>query len=126
MISITAVTAGSLALIYSGIGSTISLLRLSGRGRATDKPYDTFQRLVRSHGNFAEHVPLLLILLFFAEMLGAPRALLAGAAVAIVVARLFHAGGFILRLRHPLQAVGAGMTYTLEAGLGVLLLAYAL
>ncbi len=50
------------------------------------------------------------------------------AAVGIVIARFAHAAGMLLRRGRPhlLQFAGAGLTYALEAGLGMLVLARAL
>jgi uncharacterized membrane protein YecN with MAPEG domain len=48
---------------------------------------------VRRHGNFAEYVPLSLILIMLLELNGVPRPWLLGLAGALVLARLMQAAG---------------------------------
>jgi uncharacterized membrane protein YecN with MAPEG domain len=123
MHSYTALAAGPVALLIAGLGGTISLIRLARKASGPG-----FERLHRAHGNAVEHAPLLLILLFIAEALGARPITLLAAAVGIVLARFLHAAGMLLRRGgpQPLQRVGAGLTYLLEAGLGVIVLVRAL
>jgi uncharacterized protein len=122
MSSYTALAAGPVAVLIALLGSTISLIRLAKRASGP-----RFERLQRAHGNAIEHVPLMLLLLFIAEALHAPRVLLLVAAVSIIVGRFAHAAGMLLRQArpHPLQFFGAGVTYLVESGLGVLVLALA-
>ena len=122
MSSYTALAAGSVALLIAFLGITISLLRRSGRASGPG-----FQRLQRAHGNAIEHVPLLLILLYLAETLHAPRDVLLIGAWGIIAARVLHAAGLLLVRSgaHPLQFAGATLTYLLELGLGVTVLLHA-
>jgi hypothetical protein len=69
---------------------------------------------------------LLLVLLFLAETVGAPRPVLLGAALTMIASRLLHVAGYTQRPGHPLQFTGAALTYLLEAGLGALVLVYGL
>ena len=71
----------------------------------------TLERQIRVHGNFAEYVPLALILLGFLEMRGAAAWYLHLLCLALVVGRLAHAYGVaqepdIL----PLRATGVMLT----------------
>jgi uncharacterized membrane protein YecN with MAPEG domain len=66
---------------------------------------------IRAHANFAEHVPLALLLIGFAEAAGAPVLAIHGLAGLLLVARLANAWG----LSHSLgpttgRQAGAGMT----------------
>src|SRR4051812_31462685 len=95
---ITALFAAPLALLFATLGAVLSLRRLrSGIGPAMqgDK---AFLRLQRVHGNFAEHVPLLLLLLYLRESLGAPATLLWAMGGTLWVARACHALGLLLRV----------------------------
>jgi uncharacterized membrane protein YecN with MAPEG domain len=114
--SYTALAAGPVALLIAVLGIAISLNRLARRATGPG-----FHGLQRAHGNACEHTPLLLILLFLAETLHSPHWVLVLAAWGIIAARLLHAVGLILARggTNPLQFVGAGLTYTLEVGLGV-------
>jgi len=119
----TALAAGSVGLLIALLGSCISLLRLSKRAKGR-----RFDDLQRAHGNACEHVPILLILLYLAETLHAPHIALVVGAWGIIVARVLHAAGMLLRpgpLARPFQFGGAGLTYLLEAGLGWVVLVHA-
>jgi uncharacterized protein len=50
-------------------------------------------RAMRVHANFAEYVPLALLLIFFVESMAAPAAMVHGLGAALVIARLLHAYG---------------------------------
>jgi uncharacterized membrane protein YecN with MAPEG domain len=80
-----------------------------------------FIRLQRAHGNAVEHAPILLLALLLLELLGVGSPAVIGFGVAIVVARVAHATGIVLRSRHPLHIVGAALTYTLEVTMALVL-----
>ncbi len=70
-------------------------------------------RRMRVHANFAEYVPLALILMALAESLKAPSILLHLLGLALIAARVIHAYGLsqtphILRLR----VLGISLTFT--------------
>jgi uncharacterized protein len=50
-------------------------------------------RRIRAHGNFAEYVPLSLILIAFAEIQKAPHLIINGLGIVLVLGRLVHAYG---------------------------------
>ena len=82
------------------------------------------RRAIRAHGNFAEHAPLILILMGAAELSGSPKLAIHVLGFALVVARLLSAWG----LSHSLgpsfgRQSGAGLTVlTLIAGAVLILL----
>ena len=83
----------------------------------------SLERAMRVHANFAEYVPLALLLLAFAEMQGRPAWLIHLLCVALVVARVVHAVGVSqgnedLRLR----TVGIATTFLVLAAAAVSLL----
>lgn len=123
MHAITLVVAGPLMLLFSLLGSAVSLRRVGGTA-APDAPGIPFNRLQRAHGNLAEHGPFLVLLLYLCETTGAARNLLWAAAFTILAARLLHATGMVFARRtgNPAQFVGATLTYVAETGLGVLAL----
>lgn len=57
-----------------------------GEGKSSD-----LLSAIRAHGNFIENIPLLLILLFLAELNGMPFYLLHAFGVAILLGRMSHA-----------------------------------
>ncbi len=67
---------------------------------------------VRKHGNFAEHVPLALILIALLELSqGASSMTLHVMGGGLVLARIAHPMGLSMEnMNHPMRAVGAGLT----------------
>jgi hypothetical protein len=94
---ITSLTAAILAVVYVGLAVFIIRLRFRLRVGLGDGDQPELQRAIRMHGNFAEYVPfmLLLLLLCEAQQIAAPWLyLLAGLTV---FGRLSHALGLWLR-----------------------------
>ncbi|MBI1244930.1 MAG: glutathione metabolism protein [Alphaproteobacteria bacterium] len=70
-------------------------------------------RRLRVHGNFAEYVPFVLLLLAFAELRGAPAAGLHVACVILLAARLAHAWGVSQTAENfRFRVAGMGGTFT--------------
>jgi len=77
-------------------------------------------RASRAHANFAEYVPLILILMAVSESTGAPRLVVHAIGLATLVGRALHAYG-IRQEPEPLIFRMLGMVLTLTAlGVGVL------
>jgi uncharacterized membrane protein YecN with MAPEG domain len=85
------------------------------------------ERLMRVHANFAEYVPLALLLLGFVEMQGNPRWLLHALCLALVAGRVVHAIG-VSQEREDirLRIVGVTITFAVLAIAAVSLLGRAL
>jgi len=113
---ITGLTGGALGLLYLILSSWVSLRRIQiGRSLGDGKDHQ-LKRAIRVHGNFAEFVPLLLVLLGLVELTDASRAFVGGLAVTLVLARLAHAVGLGLTHRvSQLRRFGAAFTYLLLA-----------
>lgn len=93
---ITMLFAGLLTLLYFALSVNIIRLRWRDRvGIGTGDSQD-LKVAVRIHGNFAEYVPLALILLTLMEIHGASSALLYGLGGVFFVARICHALGLTL------------------------------
>lgn len=90
---ITAVYAGLLALWFLFLSYRVILLRRSaliGIGSGDNRD---LARRIRVHGNFAEYVPIALLLMLLAELSTALVWPLHAAGVALVAGRLCHAYG---------------------------------
>ncbi len=61
----------------------------------------------RTHANFAEHVPLSLLLLGFIETSGGKHIVVIALAGVLIVARLAHAFGLARKSPNPFRAAGA-------------------
>ncbi len=126
---ITLLTAGVLGLVFLGISIHVVRQRMLTKvmiGDGDSKPgTEGLRAAVRMHANFAEYVPLILILLGGVEHAGAPRGLVLALAVALVAARLAHAFGLPRPAPNLLRAGGAMLTWIvlLTASLTALALA---
>lgn len=91
--TITALTAAAFGLIYVILALRVGLLRASSGISLGHGDDPVLHRRVRTHANFAEYVPLVLILLALVEGLGAPAYLVVGVASVFLIARVMHAIG---------------------------------
>lgn len=91
---VTAFYAGLLGLILLGLSAAVIKQRWRARVGVGDGGDDRLERWIRIHGNFAEYVPMALVLLALIELQGAASWLLHALGAALVVGRLAHAQGF--------------------------------
>ena len=89
----TLLTAGLLGLIFLALSVRVVSVRGSTKVMLGDGGDQTLLSRIRSHANFAEYAPLLLILLALVEYINGTNMLVQAAGGTIVVARLFHAIG---------------------------------
>jgi uncharacterized membrane protein YecN with MAPEG domain len=108
---------GSISAILVGVlGANLSLVRLK-KGLYIGKEVDKHvHRMVRAHGNAAEWVPLLIVLLLLLELSGLKSPVLHALGGAIVAARLVHAAGVYAKVPR-LSMLGATLTYCLVIGM---------
>ncbi|GLR66247.1 hypothetical protein GCM10010909_09270 [Acidocella aquatica] len=127
---ITLLTAGVLGLIFLGISIHVVRQRMATKvviGDGDARPgTEGLRAAIRMHANFAEYVPLILILLGGIEYAGAPHALVVGLAVALVAARLSHAFGLPRPAPNLLRAGGAMLTWIVLLTASITALALAL
>ncbi len=116
---ITATTAAILGLIYIVLSGRVIQARGKskaslgdGGGIITSGQEHTAPLLVaaRSHANFAEYVPICLILLALVEAEGTRRWLVLLIAALLVIARVLHPIGMGRRIPNPFRAGGAALT----------------
>lgn len=112
MVLITALYAGVLALILGALGFQVGSTRSrTGISILHGDDMDLAEK-IRRHANFTENVPLALLLMAVIELNGAGAALLHGLGIALLIARIAHPLGLHHdNIRHPLRAVGAGVTF---------------
>ena len=76
------------------------------------------QSAIRAHGNFAEYMPITIILLFLFEYNGAPVWMIHLIGTTFLIGRLIHAQGLLKdNLRKRVQ--GMGVTLTVLIGLSI-------
>lgn len=119
--------AAVLGLIYAALAlRTLSLRRRHGVGVGTankDGEVRSLTRAIRAHGNFAEYVPICLLLIAFYEITIGPSPTLHGFCLLLIAGRLIHAFGIS---REPekllLRVIGMVMTLTVLIGISIRLL----
>ena len=116
--------AALLALLF--VALSVRTLRLRRRLRIAigDAGSTEMLRAMRVHSNFAEYVPLSLLLIYFAEVSGAPTFLVHALGLCLLAGRLSHAFGVSqLREDFKVRVFGMAMTFTvLGVSAGYLLL----
>lgn len=90
---ITATAAGALGIFYVALSGWVIARRRSAQVGIGDGEDRELARRIRVHGNFAEYVPLCLVLLSLNEFASPRVAWLVPCAAAIVLGRLLHALG---------------------------------
>ncbi len=89
---ITSVTTACLALLMFPLALMVTMRRINlGNVVFGNGDDETLLRRIRAHGNFTEYVPLALIALGIAEILGGPYWLLLSSSISLVVGRTLHA-----------------------------------
>lgn len=109
----TPVYAALLTLLFVALSVRTLLLRRRLGIDIGDAGNESLLRATRAHGNFAEYVPLALLLVFMAELLGAAPVIVHGACASLVAGRLSHAFG-VSRTpeNHAYRVFGMAMTFT--------------
>jgi hypothetical protein len=90
---ITALWAGPLALLFVALSYQVVRMRHRFKQGLGDGGHPPLQRAIRVHGNFAEYVPFILLLLALCELTGAPAWALHTFGATALTARLLHAWG---------------------------------
>jgi uncharacterized membrane protein YecN with MAPEG domain len=93
MLLTTAVFASLLALMFIKLSFNVIGFRRKNKISLGAGGVDDLERAIRAHGNFAEYVPLGLLLMGALELNGAPAVLVALLGTLLVLGRYFHAKG---------------------------------
>jgi uncharacterized membrane protein YecN with MAPEG domain len=112
--NVTPVYTAILALIFVALSLRTIRMRRKLRIAIGDDGNETMKRAMRVHSNFAEYVPIALLLMFFAESTGTKPAMIHLLGLALVAGRCLHAYG----VSQPREKYGfriAGMTLTFLA-----------
>ncbi|PAX08304.1 MAPEG family protein [Sphingomonas lenta] len=109
---ITLVLAGALTLINIWLSFRVGAARRAHGISVGDGGNDQVLRRMRAHANFAENVPLVLILVGLIEFAASPSVYLWVMAALFVVARIAH--GIGMDGWAPGRPIGAGLTAVLQ------------
>ncbi|NMG37534.1 glutathione S-transferase [Azoarcus sp. TTM-91] len=112
--ALTAFYGALLGILFVALSLWVSMARASHRVHHGDGGHDDLQRRIRSQANFAEYVPLTLLLIGMAEVGGIPPAWINALLLALLLARLAHPFGMTAREGSPRQYAlrGLGMLVT--------------
>ncbi len=127
LVPITALYAVILGVIAVVLIGPIGPLRLKKQISMLDGGDPDLTVAIRRHGNFAEHVPLALILMAIVELNGAGGTLLHGVGIVLVLARIAHPLGLKaddltpkLRLVGAIGTMLATLALIVQAGIQLL------
>lgn len=124
--AITALYAALLALVYMAITAWVTMGRAKFRIVHGDGGNLNLNRRIRAHANFAEYVPLILILAALLESLGARPVIMNSLLLPLLIARIIHPFGMMAAENSPqqfaLRAPGALITWLVMVAASVLLL----
>ncbi len=109
--NVTPVYASILGLLFVGLSFRTIRLRRRLHVALGDNDNAELRRAMRVHANFAEYVPLTLLLVFFVEMDGSPAAWVHALCLALMCGRLLHAWG-VSQVRENFRFRVTGMVLT--------------
>ena len=122
--NVTPVYATLLGLLFIALSVRTIRLRRKHQVAVGDGNNSELRRAMRVHANFAEYVPLALLLIFFVELEGTPKWWVHALAIALVCGRLAHAWG-VSQTKENFRYRVSGMVLTFgviaTAGLTILL-----
>jgi hypothetical protein len=93
MLFITSIIAAILTIIFIKLSLAVIGLRRKNKVGLGSGGHEDLERAIRAQGNFAEYVPLGLILIACLELNGAPWLLVLLPGIALIIGRLIHAKG---------------------------------
>ncbi len=109
--TVTPLYAALLGLVFVALSLQTIRLRRRHRVALGDGDQAPLRRAMRVHANFAEYVPLALLLMFFVERGGGSALRMHILGAALLAGRLLHAWG-VSRTRENLRYRTAGMVLT--------------
>jgi uncharacterized protein len=93
MLLITSIIAAVLTIIFVRLSFAVIALRRKNKVGLGSGGHEDLERAIRAQGNFAEYVPLGIILIGCLELNGAPWWLVLLPGIALIIGRLAHAKG---------------------------------
>jgi uncharacterized membrane protein YecN with MAPEG domain len=93
MLLITSLITSVLTIIFIKLSFAVIGLRRKNKVGLGSGGHEDLERAIRAQGNFAEYVPIGLILIACLELNGAPWWLVALPGISLIIGRLIHAVG---------------------------------
>ncbi len=107
----TALYAGLLGLIYFFLSTMVIRGRRQHGVSMLDGGNKDFARTIRGHGNFAEYVPIILILIGISEFSGSSLVIVHAIGLMLLVGRIAHAWAFLYGPNIFARQVGMLLTF---------------
>ena len=114
--AITGIYAGLLVMIYAVLTARVILRRQARQISLGDGGDPELNRRMRVHGNFAEYIPLSLLVMLLLELAGVATIVLHGLGVVLILGRLVHAKTMMAP-----GSAGPGRVLGMALSLGVLI-----
>ncbi len=108
---VTITTAGICGLIFFALSLRVSSARGKHKVSLGDGGNVELLQRIRAHANFAEFVPMVLILMGLVESSGGNRLLLGIVGVTLILCRIAHAWGMDAPAPNPGRVVGTSGTF---------------
>jgi uncharacterized membrane protein YecN with MAPEG domain len=119
----TALYTAILGLLAALLTVNVIVNRVRAKVDIGDGGVAALAQAIRAHGNFAEHTPLALLLIGFAEAIGYRPTVVNGLAAALLLARLLSAWGLNSSLKQTFgRQSGAALTILVTVISAVLIL----
>jgi uncharacterized membrane protein YecN with MAPEG domain len=125
ILPITLTIAGAAAILLIWLAARVSRLRRPLKIGLGDGGNEALLRRIRAHANYAENMPIFLILLGLLELAGGDRRILWAAAIAFILARMAHVFGMDSPTRLRLRVAGMLVSTLVIVGLAGWALSYA-
>ncbi|HEX8640940.1 MAG TPA: MAPEG family protein [Allosphingosinicella sp.] len=125
ILPITLTFAGAAAILHIWLSLRVSRLRRPLKIGVGDGGNEVLARRMRAHGNFAENVPIFLILLGLLELATGGNLWLWAAAIVFILARIAHAFGMDRHGANLLRVGGIGLSWAVLLALGIYAIAIA-
>ena len=93
MLLVTSIIAAALTIIFIKLSFAVIGLRRKNKVGLGSGGHEDLERAIRTQANFAEYIPLGVILIACLELNGAPWWLVAIPGVSLIIGRLIHAKG---------------------------------
>jgi uncharacterized protein len=114
-IVVTSLYAAVLGFLFAGLTINVIVKRVTLSVDIGDGGKTVMLQACRAHANFAEHVPMALLLIALAELIGSPSAMIHGLAAVLVFARLASAYGLLGSTGlTPGRKLGASLTILVD------------
>jgi uncharacterized membrane protein YecN with MAPEG domain len=127
MLLITSIVTATLTIIFVKLSFAVIGLRRKNKVGLGNGGHEDLERAIRAQGNFAEYVPIGIILIACLELNGAPWYLVAIPGITLILGRWIHAKG--INIPPPdfsKRVLGMKLTFGTLISLAVLNLAWSL